>query len=176
MDKAFDGDRESYEVFEECIDGLCEIVITCGGMMPIPPSSLLRLGNDLQDTDGHEHGGRTGGGKGNTADVPSIDINDKKGGQSTTGFDMPVQQHISEYAYTGNTDGTGGDAAGTNKSAVSLNKGLENGIGLDTDKQIDPSLNLFRVEGELPWNGQPDIQLEVFDGDAEGLYSCCLCI
>ena len=138
--------------------------------MPLPTSSMLRWVDDIQDTDGYKHSGGTGGGKGNTADVPSIDINEKKGGQSTTGFDMPVQQHISPYAHTGNIEGTGENTIGSNKSAVSYSKGLENGIGIDTNKQIDPSLNPFSSEGCLPWNGQQDIQLEIFDGDAEGLY------
>lgn len=169
-DKVFNGDRESYEVFEEVVDGLCEGVITSGGMMPLPTSSMLRWVDDIQDTDGYKHSGGTGGGKGNTADVPSIDINEKRGGQSTTGFDMPVQQHISPYAHTGNIEGTGENTIGSNKSAVSYSKGLENGIGIDTNKQIDPSLNSFSGEGCLPWNGQQDIQLEIFDGDAEGLY------
>lgn len=169
-DKVFNGDRELYEILEEVVDWLCEGVITSGGMMPLPTSSMLRWVDDLQDTDGYKHNGRVGGGKGNTADVPSVGINEKKGGQNTTGFDMPVQQHISSYAHTGNLEGTGENAIGSNKSAVSLGKDPENGIGIDTNKQIDPSLNPFSGEGGLPWNGQPDIQLEVFDGDAEGVY------
>ena len=170
VDKAFNDDRDLYEFSEEVVDWLCEGAITCGGMMPLPTSSMLRLGDDLQDTDGYKHSGSTGGGEGNTADVPSVGINEKKGGQNTTGFDMPVQQHISSYAHTGNLEGTGENTIGSNTSAVSLGKGPENGIGIDTNKQIDPSLNPFSSEGGLPWNGQPDIQLEVFDGDAEGLY------
>lgn len=76
-DKLFNGDRESYEFFEEVVDWLCEGVITSGGMMPLPTSSMLRWDDDLQDTDGYKHSGRTGGGKGNTADVPSIDRRSK---------------------------------------------------------------------------------------------------
>ncbi|MDE6053641.1 MAG: hypothetical protein K2G55_07765, partial [Lachnospiraceae bacterium] len=137
MDKAFDGDKESYEICEECVDWLCESVIASGGLMPVPPSSLLCEGNDPQDTDGYGHNGRTG---------------------------------ISPYAYTGDTDGMDGDGAGSSKSPISLNKDLGNGMGLDTNKKIDPSLNPFSGVVDPPWNGQPDIQLEVFDGDAEGVY------
>lgn len=163
-DKVFNGDRELYEILEEVVDWLCEGVITSGGMMPLPTSSMLRWVDDLQDTDGYKHNGRVGGGKGNTADVPSVGINEKKGGQNTTGFDMPVQQHISSYAHTGNLEGTGENAIGSNKSAVSLGKDPENGIGIDTNKQIDPSLNPFSGEGGLPWNGQPDISHSTNEG------------
>ena len=41
MDKAFDGDKESYEVCEECVDWLCESVIASGGLMPVSTSSLV---------------------------------------------------------------------------------------------------------------------------------------